>query len=94
MRFILFLWLSVWPFTSHALALIEELMLDAKAIQFDAQGKMAQQLEIKKIFHEEIILYKEKINFHELERAPDAFNQKIYDYDWKNLYKQYKVIYE
>lgn len=51
MRFILFLWLSVWPFTSHALALIEELMLDAKAIQFDAQGKMAQQLEIKKIFH-------------------------------------------
>ena len=50
--------------------------------------------EIKKIFHEEIILYKEKINFHELERAPDAFNQKIYDYDWKNLYKQYKVIYE
>lgn len=40
------------PFASHASRpLIEELMLDAKAIQFDAQGNIAQQLEIKKIFH-------------------------------------------
>lgn len=51
MRLFLFLFLSLWPLSSRALPLIEELMLDAKAIQFDTQGNMAQQLEIKKIFH-------------------------------------------
>lgn len=49
-RLALFLCLSLLPFTGYPAALIEELILDAKAIQFDSQGKMAQQLEIKKIF--------------------------------------------
>lgn len=53
MRFLLFLVLGLCPLMSMASSsnLVEELMLDAKAIQFDGQGKIAQQLEIQKIFH-------------------------------------------
>lgn len=40
-----------WPNPKVYAPLIEELMLDAKAIQFNIQGHVAQQLEIKKIFH-------------------------------------------
>lgn len=49
---LIILLILLWPLTTHAsVPLIEELMSDAKALQFDRQGNIAQQLDIKKIFH-------------------------------------------
>lgn len=51
-------------------------------------------IEIKKEFENEIIIYKNKVDFSKLKKEKNHnLNKIIYSYDWSNLYNKYEIIY-